>query len=105
MIWKNRTTSERLSLAIVIAALLWVGWLALGNATAADDPGESFVYGLLAVILLVVFFICTVPAAIAMLFWGGRANQGWWRDTLDRILPLLTLSLLVLVFVLLARAG
>lgn len=73
-----------------LAVLFYLWFASVGSGFPTEpEPVIRFGIGLLAV---VVCLICFVPAAVAMLFWGGKTGRGTARDMLDRALPLLTLA-------------
>ncbi len=90
---------------MVMAALAvpFIVWLALAGDGTIDE-GAEFVSIVVATIAIAIFLVCFVPAALAMLFWGGRTGQGKGRDVLDRLLPLLTLAALAAAFLIIAWA-
>ena len=93
LLWTRRTLSERASLLLFAAGALWLAFLA-AQGSDPIDTGNEFAAYLGALLFMILFGLCAVPVAAAMLFWGGADFVSPWRRAADRLLPCLVLALL-----------
>ncbi|MEL6540674.1 MAG: hypothetical protein AAFQ34_04660 [Pseudomonadota bacterium] len=74
--------------------LLWLVAISKGPI----DTGEEAADYLLGLVILALFFLFSIPAAIAMIFWGGADFEAPWRRFIDKFLPA---ALIIVAYVLL----
>jgi ABC-type Na+ efflux pump permease subunit len=101
MFWRDRTTSERLSLVMALIGVSFLALIVMVNE-GPIDTGDEFIVYLTSIIFLAIFTFCAIPCAIGMLFRGGAELSSALRRLIDKVLPLVTLCILFSGFKLLA---